>query len=59
MPRSKGELIGGDVYRIGADEPAELFEYIEVFYNRGRMHSLLDYMMSAEVESCTSKQRMA
>jgi putative transposase len=55
----KKELIGGDVYRTRADARAALFEYIEVFYNRRRMHSLLDYMTPDEFESCTSKQRVA
>ncbi len=55
----KKELIGGDVYRTRADARAAIFEYIEVFYNRRRMHSLLDYMTPEEFESCTSKQRVA
>lgn len=55
----KKELIGGDIHRTRTDDRAALFEYIEVFYNRRRMHSLLDYMTPDEFESCASKQRVA
>ena len=55
----KKELIGGDIYRTRADARAAIFEYIEAFYNRRRMHSLLDYMTPDEFESCSFKQRMA
>jgi putative transposase len=30
-------------YATGADAEADLFEYIEVFYNRSRRHSTLGY----------------
>jgi len=55
----KKELNGGDVYRTRADARSALFEYIEVFDNRRRMHSLLDYMTPDKFESCTSKRRVA
>jgi len=55
----KKELIGGDVYRTRADTWAAIFEYIEVFHNRRRVHSLLDYITPDEFESCTFEQLMA
>jgi len=40
----KTELIYHDVYRTRDDARADLFEYIEVFYNRCRRHSALHYL---------------
>lgn len=33
----------GTTYATRADAQADLFEYIEVFYNRSRRHSTLGY----------------
>ena len=55
----KKELVSGEVYRTRADARAAIFEYIEVFYNRRRMHSLINYMTPDEFESCVSKQCVA
>jgi len=33
----------------------EIFEFIEVFYNRQRMHSYLDYMSPVEFEAAATK----
>jgi Transposase and inactivated derivatives len=55
----KKELVSGEVYRTRAEARAEIFEYIEVFYNRHRMHSLLGYMTPDEFETCVSKQCVA
>ena len=51
----KKELNGGDVYRTRADARAELFEYIEVFYNRRRLHSYLGYVTPVEFERPTTQ----
>ena len=55
----KKELVCGEVYRTRAEAREAIFEYIEVFYNRRRMHSLINYMTPDEYESCASKQCVA
>ena len=35
----KTELIGQRIYRTREEAKASIFEYIEVFYNRVRLHS--------------------
>jgi putative transposase len=37
------ERVHGTTYATRADAQADLFEYIEVFYNRSRRHSTLRY----------------
>ncbi len=39
----KNERAHGTTYATRADAQADLFEYIEVFYNRSRRHSMLGY----------------
>lgn len=39
----KGELIYHADYQTRAQARAEIFEFIEAFYNRVRRHSTLDY----------------
>jgi putative transposase len=39
----KNERVHGTIYVTRADAQADLFEYIEVFYNRSRRHSTLGY----------------
>jgi len=39
----KNERVHGTVYATRADAQADVFEYIEVFYNRSRRHSTLGY----------------
>jgi putative transposase len=46
----KGELIHRQEWRDGHEVREAVFEYIEVFYNRRRMHSTLDYKTPAQVE---------
>ena len=46
----KNELVYRRPWRTRDDLRAALFEYIEVFYNRRRLHSSLDYRTPAEVE---------
>ncbi len=46
----KNELIYRRKWRNRAELRAALFEYVEVFYNRRRLHSSLDYKTPAEVE---------
>ena len=46
----KTELIGQRIYRTREEAKASIFEYIEVFYNRVRLHSYLGYTTPAEYE---------
>jgi putative transposase len=40
----KNERVHGAKYRTHREAVADLFEYIEVFYNRSRRHSSLGFM---------------
>jgi putative transposase len=44
----KRELTDGEAWATTAELNAALFEYIEVFYNRERLHSFLDYSTPKE-----------
>jgi len=46
----KSELIAKRIYPTRRRARAEIFQYIEVFYNRQRRHSSLDYMTPVEFE---------
>jgi len=46
----KQELINERVYATRAEARVALFEYIEIFYNRERLHSTLGYLSPAEFE---------
>ncbi len=48
--RLKVELIYPEDYRSIEELPLGLFEYIEIFYNRQRMHSALGYDNPAHYE---------
>ena len=48
----KRELIYGQRFMTRADARQAIFEYIEVFYNRIRLHSALGYMTPVEYELC-------
>ncbi len=50
----KRELIYHRQYRTREDATREIFEYIEVFYNRRRRHSTLGYDSPAEFEARTA-----
>jgi len=39
----KVELISGQRYRTRNEAQTAVFDYIEIFYNRQRLHSSLDY----------------
>jgi len=46
----KNELIYHEDYKTRAEARQSIFEYIEVFYNRQRRHSFLNYMTPVEYE---------
>lgn len=47
----KTELIHGRRYATRAEARSDIFEYVEVFYNRERRHSALGYLSPAEYEA--------
>ena len=47
----KTELIGRVIFATRGEARAAIFEYIEVFYNRQRLHSYLGYCTPAEYEA--------
>lgn len=50
----KQELIHHRQYRTREEAKQEIFEYLEVFYNRQRRHSTLGYQSPAEFEAWTA-----
>ncbi len=48
--RMKVELVHGEQYTTRDEAKASIFEYIEVFYNRIRRHSTLEYLSPDEFE---------
>jgi transposase InsO family protein len=48
----KVEQVHHDDYRTRAEARSTLFEYIEIFYNRQRKHSYLNYQSPIEYEAC-------
>lgn len=46
----KTELVNHRDYINRLQAKADIFEYIEAFYNRGRRHSALGYMTPAQYE---------
>ncbi len=55
----KKELVRNHVFETRAHARSEVFEYIEVFYNRRRSHSLLDYETPDGFESCINNKNVA
>ncbi len=54
----KGELVHHRRYRTRAEARLDIFEYIEVWYNRKRLHSSLGYRSPAEYEAQRAHQAM-
>ena len=46
----KKELVGGRVFESRAEASREVFEFIEIWYNRQRRHSTLGYLTPVEYE---------
>jgi putative transposase len=51
----KTELVDGRIFHTREQARREIFEYIEVFYNRRRLHSYLGYVTPAEFECSASR----
>lgn len=49
----KNELVLGSIYESREKARAQIFEFIEVFYNRQRLHQSLNYKTPDEVERLT------
>jgi len=47
----KTELVYHEDFKTREEAKQAIFEYIEVFYNRERLHSSNDYMSPADYES--------
>lgn len=47
----KTELIDGQIFASRARAKSEIFRYIEIFYNRQRLHSALDYQSPLDFEN--------
>jgi len=47
----KNELVHHECFRTREEAKDKIFEYIEVFYNRLRIHSAVDYFAPAEYEA--------
>lgn len=55
----KVECLFGRRFATRADARGAIFRYIEVFYNRRRLHSSLDYLSPVEYESDVTKEAVA
>ena len=55
----KSECVHHVIYRTRDEARADLFSYIEVFYNRRRLHSSLDYLSPEEYERIYSSGNIA
>ena len=55
----KRELVHHRRYRTRAEARKDIFEFIEVFYNRERLHSSLGYMSPLDYEKQIAVQRAA
>ena len=55
----KKELVRDCPYDTRAALRSDVFEYIEVFYNRQRAHSLLNYATPTHFEACAENTKAA
>jgi putative transposase len=55
MEALKTELVSHRRYTTRAEAKQEIFEWLDVFYNRTRRHSTLGYRSPAEFEALTRR----
>ena len=55
----KKELVRNLAFETRASARSQVFEYIEVFYNRQRAHSLLGYETPTSFEACEGQSNIA
>ncbi len=46
----KVEAVHGELFKTQDDAKQHIFDYIDVYYNRQRLHSKLGYLSPAEFE---------
>jgi putative transposase len=54
----KMERVFSQTYRSHEEAQSDLFEYIEIFYNRKRRHSSLGYVSPVEFEATLQKESL-
>jgi len=52
----RAELIRGKIYRSREEAREEIFKYVEVFYNRKRLHSYLGYLTPMQYEELEERK---
>jgi len=52
----RAELIRGKIYRSREEAREEIFKYVQVFYNRKRLHSYLGYLKPTEYEELKERR---
>jgi putative transposase len=52
----KTELVGSRIFVTREQARREIFEYLEVFYNRRRLHSYLGYLTPDEFERSLARE---
>jgi putative transposase len=52
----KTELIHHEKFQTKKEAEAKIFDYVEIFYNRQRLHSTLNYMTPEEFETLNQKE---
>jgi putative transposase len=55
----KSELVYGQVWPTRASVRLAIFEYVECFYNRYRLHSAVGYKSPIDYEEATMKESIA
>jgi transposase InsO family protein len=53
----KTELIHHEKFETKKEAEAKIFDYIEIFYNRQRLHSTLNYLPPEEFEMLDQKDQ--
>jgi transposase InsO family protein len=53
----KTELIHHEKFKTKKEAEAKIFDYIEIFYNRQRLHSTLNYLTPEEFEMLDQKDQ--
>ena len=52
----KTELIHQEKFKTKKEAEVKIFDYVEIFYNKQRLHSTLNYMTPEEFETLNQKE---